>query len=731
MSFSFYKQHDQADCGPTCLYMICKHYGKRVSIQQLREGAGLGKDGVNLLGISDAAEKIGFDTLSAQIGFKTLKEEAVLPAIVYWEQRHFVVVYKIKKNNVYIADPSNGLLTLTKQDFCQKWISDKTQDEETGIVLLLEPGTSFHRDEDNEADAMTASRLSGMLTYARPYKKYLWQLLFAVLLASILQFIFPFLTQSIVDVGINTGNLQFIYVILFAQLALFAGKLTIEFIRMWILFHISSCIDISILTDFIIKLMKLPIAFFDSKKHGDILQRMNDHQRIQSFLTGNSIGMLFSFINMIILSGVLLMFNTYIFLIFFIANITYTLWIILFLQKRKALDHKRFDVASIEQGKVIQLIQGMQEIKLQGSEKNRRWEWEKLQARLFRLGMKSVSLNQWQYTGAFFINDGKNILITFLAAKLVIDGEITLGAMLATQYIVGQLNSPIEQMISFIQNWQLAKISFDRLKEIHAMKDEEPDDGHLSADIPSDKTIDVKNLSFTYPGAGNQPALGNISLQIPEGKTTAIVGTSGSGKTTLLKLLLKFYEQQQGEIKVGGNNLQNIGHRAWRKHCGAVMQDSYIFSDTIARNIAVDSDRPDADKLKRAVVVANISEFIDSLPLGYNTRIGPEGVGLSAGQKQRILIARAVYRDPDYIFFDEATNALDTGNESVILKNLQEFFKGKTVIVVAHRLSTVKNADHIVVLNKGQITEAGDHHHLTQYRGEYFSLVKNQLELGN
>ncbi len=345
--------------------------------------------------------------------------------------------------------------------------------------------------------------------------------------------------------------------------------------------------------------------------------------------------------------------------------------------------------------------------------------------------MKSVSLNQWQYTGAFFINDGKNILITFLAAKLVIDGEITLGAMLATQYIVGQLNSPIEQMVSFIQNWQLAKISFDRLKEIHAMEDEEPDDGNLSADIPTDKTIDVQNLFFTYPGAGNQPALKNISLRIPEGKTTAIVGTSGSGKTTLLKLLLKFYEQQQGEIRVGGNSLRNIGHRAWRKHCGAVMQDSYIFSDTIARNIAVDSDRPGIDKLKRAVAVANISEFIDSLPLGYNTKIGPEGVGLSAGQKQRILIARAVYRDPDYIFFDEATNALDADNESMILKNLNEFFKGKTVIVVAHRLSTVKNADHIVVLNKGQITEAGDHQYLTQYRGEYFSLVKNQLELGN
>ncbi len=553
-----------------------------------------------------------------------------------------------------------------------------------------------------------------------------------LLLGSLLQLILPFLTQSLIDTGVNTGNLPFVYVVLFAQLALFAGRLGVDFIRSWILYHISSRINISILTDFLIKLMKLPVSYFDSKKTGDIMQRMNDHSRIQNFLTGTSLSTLFSLFNLVIFSVVLAMYNMGIFAVFAAASVLYILWIFIFLKKRKTLDYKQFDIAAAEQSKTMEIVQGMQEIKLHGCEKPKRWQWERLQARTFRLGMKGLALNQWQQTGAFFINEGKNIFITFLAAKAVInhEGGMTLGGMLAIQYIIGQLNGPIEQMISFVQSWQLAKISLDRLNEIHSLTDEEPSDKLLSTTLPTDKTIELINVSFTYPGAGNDAVLKNINLIIPNGKTTAIVGTSGSGKTTLLKLLLKFYAPQKGNVKVGGNNIENLSHKTWRKAIGVVMQESFIFNDSIAANIAVDGESIDTTRLKQAAITANILEFIESLPLGFNTKIGSEGVGVSAGQKQRILIARAVYKNPDYIFFDEATNSLDANNETVIMKNLAEFFYNRTVIVVAHRLSTVKNADQIVVLNKGTITEAGTHAELIQLKGEYFTLVRNQLELG-
>jgi ATP-binding cassette subfamily B protein len=519
--------------------------------------------------------------------------------------------------------------------------------------------------------------------------------------------------------------------------------------------------------------MKLPVSYFDSKKTGDIMQRMNDHQRIQNFLTGTSLTTLFSLFNLVIFSVVLGMYNGAIFFIFVAASILYILWILIFLKKRKQLDYKQFDIAAAEQSKTMEIVQGMQEIKLHGCEKQKRWQWERLQARTFKLGMKGLALNQWQQTGAFFINEGKNIVITFLSAKAVIDGQMTLGGMIAIQYIIGQLNSPIEQMISFVQSWQLAKISLDRLNEIHELRDEEeassklhsfsggnPGGGgqandlsgnygeELSRELPTNKTIELSNISFTYPGAGNEAVLKNISLLIPEGKTTAIVGTSGSGKTTLLKLLLKFYENYKGDIQTGvthslsssqhpsplsgeGKGLRYLSHRSWRQHIGVVMQESFIFSDSIAANIAVGDENIDSAKLKEAATVANILEFIESLPLGFNTKIGAEGIGVSAGQKQRILIARAVYKNPDYIFFDEATNSLDANNETIIMKNLKMFFKHKTVIVVAHRLSTVKNADQIVVLHNGIITECGTHTELTNLRGEYYTLVKNQLELGD
>lgn len=771
MSFPFYKQPDVMDCGPTCLRMAAKHYGRNISLQSLREKTQIGKGGVNLLGIGEAAESIGFRTQSVKITYEVLTRDAKLPAILHWDQNHFVVLYKNRGSKLHIADPAKGLITYNPTEFKNHWISDKANEEEGGIALLLEPSPAFYQNNEEKEDK-NGLGFKNIFQYVFPYKKLVVQLFIGLAVASLLQLFLPFLTQSIVDTGVSTANIHFVYIVLLAQLALFAGRLAIEFVRGWILLHISTRINISILTDFLIKLMKLPVSFFDSKHTGDILQRMNDHQRIESFLTGSSLNVLFSLINLLVFSVVLAIFNIGIFAVFAIASVLYAFWVIFFLKRRRILDYKRFEVAAREQSITIQLVQGMQEIKLNGAERSMRWTWERLQARLFGLSMKGLSLNQWQQAGAFFINEGKNIFITFLSAKAVIDGQMTLGSMLAVQYIIGQLNSPIEQMIGFVQSWQNARISMDRLNEVHTMEDEEPAGKELLKELPAgfqrqvvggrsgmdspvslsntgtqhlswnedfdsiaflgetDTSVRFQNVSFTYPGAGNEPVLKDINLQIPKGKTTAIVGVSGSGKTTLLKLLLKFYRLQRGEIKLCNTPLENISHKAWRAHCGVVMQESFIFSDTIARNIAVGRDKIDMDMLRHAAEVANIREFIESLPLGYNTKIGAEGTGISMGQKQRLLIARAVYRDPDFIFFDEATNSLDANNESLILHNLESFFKGRTVIVVAHRLSTVKNADQIVVLNKGVISEKGTHQELVNLRGEYFTLVKNQLELG-
>ncbi len=738
-SLPFILQRNQMDCGPTCLYMVSKYHGRSFSIEKLRELTEIGKEGVNILGISDAAERIGYRSQSVQLNITELKNTK-LPCILHWQQNHFVVLYKISRSllrrdvKYTIADPGKRLIKLNQKEFEQKWLTSITDREPTGILLLLETTPAFHSNiYDDEFTESKAKSFGSIVHYLYPYKRLIFQLIIGLLLGSLLQLIFPFLTQSIVDVGINTGNLHFIYIVLFAQLALFAGRLSVDFIKSWILYHISSRINISILTDFLIKLMKLPVSYFDSKKTGDIMQRMNDHQRIQNFLTGTSLTTLFSLFNLVMFSVVLGMYSLPVFLIFVAASILYILWILIFLKKRKQLDYKQFDIAAAEQSKTIQIVQGMQEIKLHGCEKTKRWEWERLQAKTFKLGMKGLALNQWQQTGAFFINEGKNIIITFLAAQAVITGEggMTLGKMLAIQYILGQLNSPIEQMINFVQSWQLAKISLDRFNEIHTLTDEEPADKIFNTALPTDKTIELKNISFTYPGAGNEAVLKDIHLLIPEGKTTAIVGTSGSGKTTLLKLLLKFYDTYRGSVKVGGNDISNLSHKTWRQSIGVVMQESFMFSDSIAANIAVGDESINTTKLKEAASIANVLDFIESLPLGFNTKIGAEGIGISAGQKQRILIARAVYKNPDYIFFDEATNSLDGNNETVIMKNLSEFFKHKTVIVVAHRLSTVKNADQIVVLNNGVITESGTHNQLTNLKGEYYTLVKNQLELGD
>ena len=727
--FPFYQQLDQMDCGPTCLRMIAKHHGRTLNIQKLRDASGFNREGVSLLGIAEAAESVGFRTLAVKVPFEKLVKDAPLPCIIHWQQNHFVVLVEAKKGSVLLADPGKGIRKMSEADFCEHWATSQEDGKSVGVALLLETTPAFFELKD---DKKTGLDFSYLLKYLWSYKKLLFQLAIGLLVGSGLQLVFPFLTQSIVDIGIQTRNLNFIYVMLAAQLMLFASRTLVEFIRSWILLHISIRINLSILSDFLIKLMKLPMSFFDTKMFGDIMQRINDHHRIEQFLTGQTLNTLFSLVNLLIFGVVLGMYSMTIFSIFVVGSILYGLWVLLFLKERRKLDFKMFDVSAKNQGSLVQLIQGMQEIKLANAEHLKRWEWERIQTKMFQFQTKGLALNQYQQAGAFFLNEGKNILITFFTAKAVVDGQLTLGTMLAVQYIIGQLNAPIESLIQFVQSAQSAKISLERMNEIHELDDEEKENQTKAAIHAGYQgaSISLKNINFTYPGAGNEPVLKNIHLEIPQGKVTAIVGMSGSGKTTLLKLLLKFYDLK-GDIKIGNTPFDSFRANQWRGKCGVVMQDGFIFSDTIARNIALGDENPNMEKLYHACEVANIKEFIESLPLGFNTKIGSEGNGISQGQKQRLLIARAVYKEPDYLFFDEATNSLDANNEKKILENLEEFFNGRTVIVVAHRLSTVKNADQIVVLNKGEIIEVGTHESLTIKRGEYFDLVKNQLELGN
>lgn len=728
-----YRQPDSMDCGPTCLRIVAKYYGKSCSLQSLREHSFITREGVTMLGLSEAAESLGFRTLGARITLDELANDIPLPCILHWNQNHFVVCYGVKgkglKRKYLIADPAIGKVSYGDCEMKKCWLSGTIDCNDVGLVLQIEPGTTFFDmpDEANMNDKPQRG-LHYFLKYILPFKKQIAELLIGALVVMMLSYCTPFLSQSSVDIGIKNRDLNFIVLIMVVQMIIALSQTVLQFVQSWISMRMNTLININLVEDYLEKLTRMPLHFFETKTLGDILQRIGDHSRIKSFLMNNLIDVFFSVGTFLIFGAVLAVYNVQIFAVFMMGNSIYVLWTLIFMKYRRELDYKSFAQSAKLQNNMVQFIEGMSEIKMNGIERSKLWEWEHLQAGMYKINMRALRIGQVQTSGSLFFSAATNIFISYLSARMVVTGEITLGMMMSLSFIIGQVAGPIGSFVGFARSWQDAKISLERLNEINEQDNEQTnDEGKLSEFDNGDIILD--HVSYSYSGDRKRLALNDVSLVIPKGKVTAIVGASGSGKTTLVKLLLGFYEPLEGRVVVGKIPLQVIKQQSWRKRIGSVMQDGFVFSETIARNIGVGADELDNRRLYEAAAKANLFDFITSLPNNYSTKIGREGIGLSQGQKQRILIARAIYKNPDYVFLDEATNALDTNNESQIMANLFEFCTEKTLVIVAHRLSTVRNADNIIVLDSGRIVEQGTHDQLVQMGGYYYSLIKNQLEL--
>lgn len=714
-------QMDSQDCGPACLKIIAKYFGRFYSLQYLRDRCGITKQGVSLENLSMGAESLGLRTLAIKCTLDDIINKVPFPAILFWRNSHFIVVYHANKKYIWVSDPAKGRIKYTHEDFKAGWYK---KGETLGVLLAIEPTIDFKRSKV-EREIEKNSFIS-ILRYFIPYKNSFATIFFIMLVVTLLQGMLPFISKAVIDVGIKSSDINFINMVLIGNISILISITIFNVIRDWVLMHITSRVNIALISDYLIKLMKLPVTFFENKLLGDILQRARDHERIRNFIMNNSLSLIFSILTFIIFGIILLTYNPIIFYIFLGGSILYVAWVLLFLRIRKRLDWEYFELVSQDQSYWVETVSAIQDIKIYNYERYRRWKWEEIQARLYKVNKRVLNITNMQKLGAQFIANIKNMAIVFFCASAVIKGDITFGIMISTQFIIGMLNGPLTQFIGFIVSAQYAKISFLRMNEIKQLKDEEEllSIGTTSI-LPEKRDITLSNIIFQY--SPNSPiVLKNIFLTIPQNKITAIVGGSGSGKSTLLKLLVRLYKPTAGEIKMGNMNIASINLHTWRNMCGVVMQDGKLFNDTILANIVLDDEHINYERLHKVCRMAQIAKEINGMPKGYETMIGERGRGISGGQKQRLLIARALYREPDFLFLDEATNSLDVINEKKIVEALNAAFENRTVIVVAHRLSTIRNADQIIVLHQGRIAEIGNHENLMAKKGEYFKLVSSQ-----
>lgn len=710
------------DCGPACIKIIARHYGKTLSMKYLRDKCFITREGISMFDIGQAAESIGFRTLALKLNFDDLYKKMPLPLIVHWKEKHFVVVYKITKTKVFVSDPASGLISYTYAEFCDAWYKNNNM----GAAVVMEPTTDFNSVIDNE----TSSSLKYFRRYLKPYHKYLIQVIIGMLVGLLIGLMSPFISQSVVDFGISGANMGFIKTMMIAGIVLAFSSLVSGFIQSRLMLYVSERINMSMVSDFLRKSLKLSVAFFERKTISDLLTRIGDQDRIQSFIMSTFLGIFINVLLLIIYSCLMLYYESNMFFVFLIGNLIYTGWIFLFLKRRKKLDNILFELRSTNQNAMLEILNSVQDIKANSIANSRRWRWEFSRFKIYGLHVKNMDMDQIQSAGASLIMKLQGVVIAYIAATNVINGTMTLGMMMAAQYILGQLSGPLSSMIGYVNSYQFAQLSLKRVNEV--ILDEKPEGSKAFNNVPENKTITLTNVTFHY-NPNFEAVLKNINITIPQHKTTAIVGESGSGKTTLVKLLLRFYDPDSGSIEVGGIQIDNIDLDKWRRGCGVVLQDGRLFNETILYNICLQDDEADIkmDRLKDVIQLANIGDFINERPLKVYTQLGENGNGLSQGQKQRILIARALYKNPDFIFLDEATNSLDANNEKVISRNLDQIMEGKTAVVIAHRLSTVKNADNIIVLDKGSVVEQGTHDELIALKGMYYGLVYNQLDLGN